>query len=518
MDRSKVLQSYSSEKIAQVINLCDNLFYNNYLTTGVLNSREEIQAKIKGQVKESFIEFWGQSHSQKIQDKVNSTNISFLYQTIGPRNSIENFLRQTKVTNFNNANGTNFEDPQCIEFVSWLLSQHNNDIKSLIETSNSINLEMCLQQLDTTKEDVLNNESLAKLVVGQINDLGQKWKVTQYSENSEINANMQFLEEFVKDFRMQVSQDVRQECISQEITDINTISNQIYETFFVNYYGVRKDPIALTLAPNSFDWGLLRCDNGTEAYHRGGTVTFGISPSDLVVLHEFIHAVDGAGFEKGHREKGKTEYSNQFRENEIFNEVITDYFAVLMYNERARNGKGVIVNSESFESSYSQLFGVMDKFLSSYLPELKETRIREYPAEEFMRVVGEDQFKNIAVLCNEMIGLSHDRTIVDIAEISGIKEQELSGLLQGVTSNQSRIRQFINLIGRNSEQLASKLQSMNAPHLQRFAQLLYGATNTIGNITQQHVAKSLDSPIESLDIENEDEQVMTMNYTPKFNY
>ena len=189
-----------------------------------------------------------------------------------------------------------------------------------------------------------------------------------------------------------------------------------------------------------------------------------------------------------------------------------------MYNERLRKGKGPIVKQELVKSEYMQLFDIMNEFLSAYLPELKETRIREYPAEEFMRVIGEEQFESIAVLCNEMIGLSHDRTIVDIAEISGIKEQELSGLLQGVTNNQSRIRQFINLIGRNSEQLASKLQGMDSPHLQRFAQLLYGATNTIGNITQQHVAKSLDSPIESLDMENEDEQVMTMNYTPKFNY
>jgi hypothetical protein len=70
MDHSKVLQSYSSEKIAQVINLCDNLFYNNYLTTGVLNSREEIQTKIKGQVEESFIGFWGQSHSKKFKIKL----------------------------------------------------------------------------------------------------------------------------------------------------------------------------------------------------------------------------------------------------------------------------------------------------------------------------------------------------------------------------------------------------------------------------------------------------------------
>lgn len=511
MDHSKVLQSYPPEKISQIINICDNLFYNNYLSTGELKSSNEIKSKIKEQVAETFTSFWGQSHSQKIQDKANSTNLSFLYQTIGPRNSIENFLKQTKVTNFNKTNGTNFENPQCYEFVSWLLSHHDNDIKSLIETSNSTNLEMCLQQLGTTKEEILNNDSLAKLIISQINDLGQKWKTTQYSENSEINANMQILEEFVDHYRQQTTQEIRQECISQGITDKNTISNQIYKAFSVNYYGVRKDPIALTLAPNPADWELFRFDNDTEAYYRDGTVSFGISPSDLVVLHEFIHAVDGAGFEKGHREKGKTEYSNQFRENEMFNEVITDYFAVIMYNERARNGKGVIVNSESFESSYSQLFGIMDKFLSSYLPELKETRIREYPAEEFMRVIGKNQFENIAVLCNEMIELSHDRNILDIAEISGIKKQELSELLQGVTNNQSRIRQFINLIGRNSEQLASKLQSKNSPHLQRFAQLLYGTSNTIGNITQQHIAKSLDSPIKGLDLEHEDELVMTMN-------
>ena len=97
MDHSQVLQSYSSEKISQIINICDNLFYNNYITTGVLNTREEIQTRIKGQVAETFVEFWGQDHSQKIKDKIDSTNISFLYQTIGPRNSIEDFLRQTKV-------------------------------------------------------------------------------------------------------------------------------------------------------------------------------------------------------------------------------------------------------------------------------------------------------------------------------------------------------------------------------------------------------------------------------------
>ena len=65
---------------------------------------------------------------------------------------------------------------------------------------------------------------------------------------------MKILEEFVNDYKLQVTQDVRQECISQGITDENTISNQIYETFFVNYYGVRKDPIALTLAPLSITY------------------------------------------------------------------------------------------------------------------------------------------------------------------------------------------------------------------------------------------------------------------------
>lgn len=513
MDNLNEKYSITPERIAHAKYICDNLFYNNYLSTGILNTREEIQSRIKRQVVETATDFYGAQHNKKIQEKVDSTTINFGYQTIGPSNSIEDFLKQTKIANFNKQNGTNFESPKIFGDILKLLSQNNNDIKVLIESNLDIKgIEYCLFQLGASKDDVLTDESLAKLVVSQINDLGQKWNTTQYSENPEINENMMFLESFVDDVDKLTTHRILDLCLSRRIEDRDEqlkklLDEKCYRKDSVWWYRYNLDPLA-----SAEDQSLHKGKATLGAYNSSQhTLRLGICPDDVTILHEFIHAIETSGFEKGHSEKGRTEYSNQFREYEKFNEVITDYFAVLMYNERLKRGKGPIVKQELVKSEYMQLFDVMNEFLSSYLPELKETRIREYPAEEFMRVVGEDQFKNIAVLCNEMIALSHDRTIVDIAEISGIKEQELSGLLQGVTSNQSRIRQFMNLISRNSEQLASKLQSMDSPHLQRFAQLLYGATNIIENITQQHVAKSLGLPIESLDMENEDEQVMTIN-------
>ena len=511
-------QQYNSpETISRVINLCDNLFYNNYLETGVLNSRQEICGRIKQQVAETFIDFWGPAHSQKIQDKVNSTEISFLYQTIGPRNSIDEFLTKIKLDNFNKSAGGSFESPMSFWYVSWLLSNNGNDLKAVLETSSSPNIDFALSQLGVTKEEILANENLARLTANQINELSALWDKTVYSANPEINENLQFLEGFVSQHRVDMIKQNEEECELMGITGSNAISDEFYNKMFVNYWGVRKDPIAKTLAPNR-DWDLFRNDNLTEAYHCNGEITLGINPSDIVLIHEFVHSVDSSGFEKGHRERRATPYSSQYRENQMFNEVITDYFAVQMFNARKAKGKEDILCGKSFKSSYSKLFEVMDSFLLAYMPELKETRLREFPAEEFMRVVGESQFETISVLCNELISLNHDRTVLDIVGLSGVKGQELGDLLDGLTKGQSPIRQVVNFLGRNSAELATKLQGKDSPHLQRFAQLLFGASNTIGTLTQQHVAKTLESPIESLSKESENDMEMVMTNSNSFNY
>ena len=59
---------------------------------------------------------------------------------------------------------------------------------------------------------------------------------------------------------------------------------------------------------------------------------------------------------------------------------MTDYLATLMYRKLQSNNQE-IVSQKDFTSSYSLLFDVMEKFILSYLPELKETRLREFTAE-----------------------------------------------------------------------------------------------------------------------------------------
>jgi len=496
--------SYNPEQIAQIQNLCDNLIYNNYLQNGVLNTREEIQSRIRSQVTDSFVSFWGQEHAEQIQSRVDSIGINFIYQTTGAVNSVESLLKQIKINNFQQTYGFTCSDPETISTVSFFLSE-GHSIEEVSTTLSPYCYKSALEQLGVSHEQLLNDPALQQNIIAQIKDIDTKWTpFSTYSNNPEINQNILKLENFIRETNMQITQDIVELYDKVDIKNSMSLGDYIYFARHQSFLGTQFDPLAQDY---TFEQkrDMLTDDKACEAYYVNDEVTFGVMPSDEVILHEFVHALDKAGFEKGHFEMASTEYSGQYRMYEEFNEVVTDYFAVLMYNERARNRKPVMVNGNGFNSLYSQLFDIMGSFISSYLPELKETRLREYPAEEFMRVIGKEEFENIATLCNELIALSHDRNALEIISLSDTKELELDGILTGVKNNQSKIRQLINIVTSHSQELANKFQGSDMPHLRKFSELLYGATNTIGRITQRHVAKNLDAPLQGLD-EMEDEQ------------
>jgi hypothetical protein len=222
---------------------------------------------------------------------------------------------------------------------------------------------------------------------------------------------------------------------------------------------------------------------------------------------------------------------------------------MMKQREKANNGR--IVNPTTSKSEYSRLFDMLDSFFVAYLPELKETRLRKFPTEEFMRVIGKEQFETMSLICNELMGLSHDRGLHEWAKkegltieqfldkyadisvdlygsretsVSEIDEQIQQSNKQFETTFDSSLKKQPTLkrlgmsVRKGSKALAERFNSSDSPHLKRFAQLLYSASDKIGSFTQQHVTRTLEPPIESLDLSMQDsidmdvdnEMVMTM--------
>ena len=519
MVKNKVLNKYSKKELDRVIYLCDNLFYNNYLDTGVLQSKQEIQDHIKTQVTESFVQFWGPQHADKITKKIVNTKIHFVYQVCGPTNSIDNFLISEKSKRFNQFNKTEFANPVFFKYAAKLFrNPFVNAGKTLQKTLSGelvpLNLLNCLKELKVEMAEIINDETLANKVVSQIKDYGKKYNNTNFSDDSKINDDLQFLQKFVN----KVARDVVATC------KVNGIDYN--EAIYQNLYGTEIDPIVLSKHYDDNVAAMLRRQNILALRDQNSSnIYLGIRPGDETVLHEFVHEVENVGFEDGESECVKLFYTDATRHYEMFNEVITDYIAVLINKQRIKDGKQKIVGGKEFDSSYSELFGVMGKFLDSYLPELKETRMREYPAEEFQRVIGQKNFETIAVLCNELIALKNDLevckglqgdgyTISDlmadkgecfygsmdfftnqIANIDDSATKELGKTLNRALRKQSLTKQVNLFLQKQSQNVADYLEQTKNPKLSKLAPVFMNASKVFKDKVQIEALKKLKAPI-----------------------
>ncbi len=514
MDFKSVINSFSPEYISEITHICDNMFYNNYLEKGELESKDKIQDNIKSQVYDTFVEFWGESHASKIREKIDSSQIAFCYQTVGTKNSIESFLNvDAKRSKFRRLYGMEFNYPEAFSTVNNLLEKYNHDFIELLQKDNSYpyTIKLALKQLGTTKDGILKDSSLANLVSKQIEDLSKKYQnISIYGDNPKVNENIDKLKAFVEEFKIKVAEEVVKDCRANGVDDKHIIAEEVDKALYVNYAGVRMDPVVHASNANGDLWSLFRSLE-TTAFVRNNVVHFGTFPDDVTILHEYVHIVDSCGFEKGHNMKSQGHYSNQYRENEMFNEVVTEYFAKKMFEKRVALGKDCIVNCGDIGSEYRKLFPIMDGFLARYLPELKETRLREYPAEEFTRLIGQQEFSNISSLCNELYALSHDSNLREILE-SLPEAEQLRGTLEDANGKLSGFRSLLEKVVRESENLTTKWKDSNKPYLQKLAKLAYGATGVFENLTQNYVKKTLAEPIQSgsfePELDSENERVM----------
>jgi len=171
--------------------------------------------------------------------------------------------------------------------------------------------------------------------------------------------------------------------------------------------------------------------------------------------------------------------------------------------------------------------------LDAYLPELKAVRLREYPAEEFMRIIGKKNFEKIALLCNEVIALKSDiytcnmakedeMNLNDLVEESGFKfygsldffVKQMQGISQVADKNLQKylkralnrqsISKKIDLFLRDqSQNLAEHLNKK--PKLHKLAQSVTNVANYFNNLVEKRVLKKLKAPIQCSGLKDKDE-------------
>ena len=88
MKDKKSVVACSQKEVDRVVNICNNIFYSDYLNTGILKSNHEIEARIKSEVCESLIDFYGEAYKKKIIKIIDKIHIASIANTLTLSNKI----------------------------------------------------------------------------------------------------------------------------------------------------------------------------------------------------------------------------------------------------------------------------------------------------------------------------------------------------------------------------------------------------------------------------------------------
>jgi len=399
-----------SRKFKKIINICNNLFYGDYYEKGgKLKTKEELDKRMKDSLIDSFVGFWGKQDKEYIENKINSAEIDYNYQILG-KNSISEYLQNKKAEYIKGKIYCENYISNMFTQISSELKNNAKNIKKLLSSSDEMvagKCKYCLESLGYSQEDVVNPGKMKEFMsrVKVYSEMEQN-----YSDNPKVNKDMKKLESVVKEYAKALDQYYKEN--KNLITDID---GKPYENVLdFNNAVWYRDTISKYTVGHYFDNQdyLFTPSNDVCACAVGGSkIRLGSNALDWVIIHEFIHIVVDSGFQKDNREKLPKEqapYSNHLTKNQMFDEVITDYFTGLIWQDRKDKGIQAITSDDRFFSSYSSLFPIMNNFIKSSLRELKTSLISDNSSKRFSEMVGEERFGKIALLCNNAYTLLYN--------------------------------------------------------------------------------------------------------------
>ena len=337
-----------------------------------------------------------------------------------------------------------------------------------------------------------------------IRELAQSWKSVSLSDNPTINQNLCLVESFVDEVKLNA--------YNQKVGSGNE-----FQTLYENIYSRELDPLVVRLQPSEGVYNLLLRESGDRAFCQGAHVYINNQPTDVILLHEFLHRIGNF--------KVKNENPNELLNYQMLNEVITEYFAMLMQNQRtARHQTAIMNNQITNQSMYQFLLNPMKPFLDAFLPELKEARMRKLPAEEFKRIIGSQLFEEMAHLCQEIVEIKNYKDFYEGMQRLGVFDKSVANsngaatqLLvneanQSLSEAKTQLEQVVVtalkkqpfrkklslLVCNKTQELTKKLEGHHNTRLRKFAISLKGFTQKIEQVVEKHALQKLSTPLQEL--------------------
>lgn len=488
--------------IDKVISIVNNIVYK-----GNNETTQELDSKLKDKLKESFVDFFGERHKDKINHRIDEMNIQRCYHVFGTRNSISSFLEDEKTKIFNENRENPINDPYVLSYytktpIEEILNEASNNSfchSQLLNTCDFLGLKM--EDLKT-HDGQIAFQSLAK-------QAHKSYVDTPYSGDPERNSQMNFLNEYVDSYRDYLK------------SEYEKLGNSIDESFNNPYAITRFDPIynqlmsGMPIGRKVLYAEKLFTNSGSEAFNIRENIYLGLNPDSESIIHEAFHGVVykedlkmSSGF---HQEDGQR----------YFNEVITEYYSQMIHDKfLAKNGTDLTENNQRVLSTYeAYLFKYMKPFMQSFGPEFKETLMRDDPVSAMKQIIGDREFDEIAECCDTIYTFGHCANSNELLSIIG----ELDSVTTSAITKKPSLERVANVISTKAESAANSIRKQEYSHLQKLAKGLYTLSNYMNQYTQGKVADRLDRNASSGssnemndqmqdEMEDDNEMVMEMKF------
>ena len=265
-----------------------------------------------------------------------------------------------------------------------LSAELKNNVKNIQKQLNSsseeadINrCEHCLNSLGYSREDVKDSKKM-KEFLSRIKVYAEMEQ--SYSDNPKVNKDMKKLEVIVKEYVEGLKQYFTASG-NDKLT--NEKGEPIYKDVLeFNEEGRSRDMIARHSQKNThFVEGDDLFDSGNPeiAHAFGDKVVFGVGLNDWTIIHEFIHIIAKGGLQqKVNLSKVEAPLSNHLNKNQMFDEVITDYFTKMICNTRQLKNVETLYSDEKLNSAYSLLFPIMGEFIENHAQQIIESLLEGF--------------------------------------------------------------------------------------------------------------------------------------------
>lgn len=393
----------SQARIEEIQTICNNLFYSDYYASGGrLKSKEEIVAHIKYHLIQTLTNFYGSKYAEYIEGRINNCNIEFVYQSVGDKSSIENYLKRMQKRHFKKLSGA--ESPKPVrEFMEYVNGTFGGDIKKIIKNKKVFlanrRVKECLQ-IAGLDETIFNDKS-GKVVEDFISRISQLEKLSyEFSDIPEVNSDMHKLQDYIDDYYVDAELNFPREIKKSKIDARmwTSLACRNFDIFGTNSIQNGGELILTKMTTSAF-------------YDSDNTIYLGNTANDSTIIHEADHLITACGFQKDHipvlPNEGLYASSVIMRKYEIFDEVIVELFASMMNQMNSDKSTPIInyTNVEKPYALYSMFFKTMKPFLKAFFVDLKEAQMSDDPVEYLSQIIGKEELDIIASTLNEMYGI-----------------------------------------------------------------------------------------------------------------